>query len=493
MQYTLFRAHDIRAKREAFAGSEGVRLGTALAHYFIHTLSVSSVVLARDARLGGAELQQTLISVFSNAGLDVYVEPNPVGTCQFYYACLSHAEAAAVMVTASHNPASYLGMKLVGPNLQVISMGHGKLGGLEEVQKLYEKEVPIGKPLRVGNVHVLDTLSSFIAYSADLAQVEACDVEGLSIGCDFQHGSAGPAIARAFGELGVHYTALHLIPNGNFPQGDPNPGIETSMRDAKAFLTEQPLDLFFAYDGDGDRMDLLYKGRQLSPSLVMLSIADELAKLNKSDSNPTFLFDVKASPPLLAEMQQHGRKVAIVQPGHSAIKQLMNSSTQAFYLCAVEESAHYYYQLKGLDCKRYASENTLFYTLLILKAYKRNPSLFENARKLQDSFFREREWSVSIKDDSERAVFLKKVGMLLASKGATTLSVDAQGNSLGANLYRYGLDQTEIYRVWFQVFQRLSQSEDNLLRFEVLASDQGLCQEIAKAIKDLESASHRTT
>jgi phosphomannomutase len=171
----------------------------------------------------------------------------------------------------------------------------------------------------------------------------------------------------------------------------------------------------------------------------------------------------------------------------------MNSSTQAFYLCAVEESAHYYYQLKGMDGKRYASENTLFYTLLILKAYKRNPSLFENARKLQDSFFREREWSVSIKDDSERAVFLKKVGMLLASKGATTLSVDAQGNSLGANLYRYGLDQTEIYRVWFQVFQRLSQSEDNLLRFEVLASDQGLCQEIAKAIKDLESASHRTT
>lgn len=492
MQHTLFRAHDIRAKREAFDAIEGVRLASSLAWYFVHSLKVSSVVLARDARLGGSELQTILLSVFCDAGLDVLLEPNPIGTCQFYYACLSNTQSSGVMVTASHNPASYLGMKLLGPNLEVISMGHGPLGGLVKVQQLYEAHEKVSNPTKKGKVVVLDTLSSFIAYSADLANVRASDVSGLSIGCDFQHGSAGTALCRAFNELGVQYAPLHLIPNGNFPQGDPNPGIEGSMQDAKAFLASHPTDLFFAYDGDGDRMDLLYKGRQLSPSLVMFSIAEEIAALNQDGRPPTFLFDVKASPPLLAEMKKRALKVGIVENGHSIIKQVMNSTQDVWYLCAVEESAHYYYQLKGAGRKRYASENTLFYTLLILKAYKHNPSLFEQARALQDSFYREREWSVSIKDIAVRSAFLENVQTLLHKKGAIELSHDAQGNSLGATLYRFGLDEKEIGGSWFQVFQRLSQSEDNVVRFEVLASDECVGKTVADQLRALQAEFSQT-
>ncbi len=493
-QYTLFRAHDIRAKREAFGGENGLVLAYALARYFCTILKVKRVVLARDARLGGAELQQQLLTVFCDAGLDVLLEPNPIGTCQFYYACLQHIDAAAVMVTASHNPASYLGMKLVGPNLQVISMGHGPQGGLVQIQQFYEKPEKMSDVQKHGVVQVLDTLSSFIAYARELGGVQEGDLFGLEIGCDFQHGSAGTAITRALGELGVQVSTLHLIPNGNFPQGDPNPGIEASMQEAKAFLVSHPMDLFFAYDGDGDRMDLIYQGRQLSPSLVLFSIAEEILQLNKDASDPTFLFDVKVSPPLLAEMQQRNLKVSIVQPGHSAIKQLMNSTNDVLYLSAAEESAHYYYQLKGLDGRRYASENTLFYTLLILKAYKRNPCLFDKARRLQDGFHREREWSVSIKDEEQRSAYLERVGKYLLSLGAIAVTKDSKGNSLGATLYRRGLDQEgTLDDSWFQVFQRLSQSEDNLLRFEVLASDQPLGQTLAREIKALQAALHQTT
>jgi len=489
-QTTLFRAHDIRSKREAFAGAEGLRLGKALAHYFLHTLKVGKVVLARDARLGGAELQQQLLTVFCNAGFDVLLEPNPIGTCQFYYACLSHIESAAVMVTASHNPASYLGMKLVGPYLQVVSMGHG----LERIQQLYELQEPVGDYGRRGSVQVLDTLSSFIYYSTSLADVRAEDVSGLTIGCDFQHGSAGTAILRALGELGVQYTALHLIPNGNFPQGDPNPGIETSMQEGeKIFLPHIQWTCSSLMTAMAIGWTSCIKGGNSHHLWVMLGIADEILKLNQGCTEPVFLFDVKVSPPLLAEMQNSGKKVAVVQPGHSAVKQLMNSARPVFFLCAVEESGHYYYQLKTQDDKRFASENTLFYTLLILKAYKRNPSLFEKARNLQDSFFREREWSVSIKDEGSRSSFLQHVEAYLRSMGAQTVTHDSQGHSLGATLYRYGLDEGAVLPgSWFQVFQRLSQSEDNLLRFEVLASDQTLGSSISEAIKTLHPQSHQT-
>ena len=130
---------------------------------------------------------------------------------------------------------------------------------------------------------------------------------------------------------------------------------------------------------------------------------------------------------------------------------------------------------------------------MILKAYKKNPSLFETARALQDAFYREREWSVSIADEQDRSAFLEKVQLYLLSRGAKAVSHDSRGNSLGATLYRYGLDEgATLSASWFQVFQRLSQSEDNLLRFEVLASDQGLGRSIAEAVKALQSGFHQT-
>lgn len=488
---TMFKAHDIRCKREMLDGHTSHLLVGSIAQYFQKDLGLDSVVLARDARLGGEALMQIALQVLEAVGMTVFVESDPIGTCQFYYACMTHPDSAGIMITASHNPASYIGMKLVGKDLLSIAANTG----IAKIRDYFEQE-SAPPPKRGGCVVPMDTLQDFIDYSVTLSHLKYQELSGLAVVCEFLHGSYALAISRTLAMLGVQAHLLHPAPDGNFPAGDPNPGIEKSMHQAHAYLCEHPHDLLFAYDGDGDRMDVIYKGRQLSPALVMSIIADECLCLAGEGVDPTFLFDSKAAPPVLCEMARRGKSIKLVKNGHSAIKEMMRTHADVPYLAAVEESAHYYLMMKGNlqtnGQKRYATENTLFFTLVVLKAYHRHPQAFEEARRLQDSFYRRREWSLLIKDEQKRSELVTEIAEKLTQRGAIVVDRNSEGESLGAKLLRFNLPQaydtgTVLPSSWFQVFQRISQSEDNLLRWEVVASEKSLADEVClilEAIQD---------
>ncbi|NLK05832.1 MAG: hypothetical protein GX315_05665 [Spirochaetales bacterium] len=484
MEIQLFRSHDIRFRRSLVSQAMLEQLATSLALYYRQVVQVSSVILARDGRLGGQAFQQALLCACTQAGLDVHLEPNPIGTCQFYYHCLTRKESGGLMITASHNPGEYLGLKLVGRNLEMITMGGGPEGGLEKIRSLFGENRSITRAGKVGQVYVADTLASYIAYSTNLAGIGEGELQGLSIVCDFLHGSFGSAVTRALQCSGVEVTSLHLLSDGTFPAGDPNPGMPDSLSDARAYLEKHPVPLLLAYDGDGDRMDVIFEGRQLPPSFVMLIISTYLLSLEDPASNPLILFDVKASPVVLAAMAQQKKKYGIVQNGHAIIKRIMQENG---YLSAVEESAHYFYQfpcsIADAASKRYATENTLFFTLLLLKAYAHDPLRFKAMRMLQDSFFRVREWSVQIKETGRMQSLLRSVSACMQGLGAQRVTETEEGRTLGATLYRKGLGRgdTPLQGPWFQVFERLSESEDNLLRYEILASD----EQLGLSIQDL--------
>jgi phosphomannomutase len=341
-------------------------------------------------------------------------------------------------------------------------------------------------------------MDQFIDYSMRLSEVPSGSLEGLPVVCDFLHGSFGLAISRALTQCGVQGVYRHLVPNGNFPVGDPNPGMEGSMKSTLAYLAENPTDLCFAYDGDGDRMDLIYKGSQLSPSFVMSVIASEVATMfapyfgmEAESFEPTFLFDIKASPTVLLKSVMQGKKIALVQNGHSYIKSALVKGRAEHILAAVEESAHYYLQFPqsagAWDSPKFSTENTLFYTLLIMKAYVTDPARFDEAKRLQESTWRAREWSIMIKEAAKRIALQSEIEELLFKMGATKVTENEQGESLGASLYRFNLpvhyDATaELKSPWFQVFQRVSQSEDALLRWEVIASDERIGQRVFEEI-----------
>lgn len=497
MKRNLFKAYDIRSKQTNFDEETSLGLCHAIAYYLLHDVKTKSVVLARDSRLGGDSLMQTAVDIFVQSGLIVYLEANPIGSCQFYYACMQHPESGGVMITASHNPGTYLGMKIVAKDVESVSVESGPEGGLGMIEFYYEKPLVANKR-KGGKIIPLNTIDQFIDYSMRLAGVPAGSLEGLPVVCDFLHGSFGPAVSRALTQCGVDGVYRHLVPNGNFPVGDPNPGSEGSMRDTLAYLQDNPTALCFAYDGDGDRMDLLYKGSQLSPAFVMGIISNELKNmfapyfgLEAENFDPTFLFDIKASPTLLLKSVMQGKKISLVQNGHSYIKSALVKGRDEHVLAAVEESAHYYLQFPQSvgqwDSPKFSTENTLFYTLLVMKAYITDPARFDEAKRLQDSSWRAREWSVMIKEAGKRIALQHDLEELLFKMGATKVTENEQGETLGASLYRFNLPlhynaTAELQSPWFQVFQRVSQSEDALLRWEVIASDERIGQTVFEEI-----------
>jgi phosphomannomutase len=497
MKRNLFKASDIRSKRTNFDEESSNGLCHAIAYYMLHDVKTKSVVLARDSRIGGETLMQTAVDIFVQSGLTVYLEANPIGSCQFYYACMQRPESGGVMITASHNPGSYLGMKIVATDVESVSVESGPEGGLGKIEFYYDKPLVANKR-KGGSIIPLNTMDQFIDYSMRLAGVPSGSLEGLSVVCDFLHGSFGPAVSRALTQCGVDGVYRHLVPNGNFPVGDPNPGIDASMRSTLAYLAENPTDLCFAYDGDGDRMDFIYKGSQLSPSFVMGVISNELKSLfapyfgsDEESFEPTFLFDIKAAPTLLLRSVMQGKKIALVQNGHSHVKSALVRGREEHLLAAVEESAHYYLQfpqsVDSWDSPKFSTENTLFYTLLVLKAYVQDPARFDEAKRLQDSSWRAREWSIMIKEAGKRIALQDEIEELMFKMGASKVTENEQGETLGASLYRFNLPlqydaKAELKTPWFQVFQRVSQSEDALLRWEVIASDERIGQRVFEEI-----------
>jgi len=501
MKKNLFKAYDIRSKRSNFDEESSNGLCHAIAYYMLHDVKTKSIVLGRDSRIGGELLMQKALDIFVQSGLIVYLEANPIGSCQFYYACMQHPDSGGVMITASHNPGTYLGMKIVAKDVESVSLESGPEGGLAKIEFYYEKRLLANKR-KGGGIRVLNTMDQFIDYSMRLAGVSSGTLEGLAVVCEFFHGSYGPAVSRALTQCGVQGMYRNLIPDGDFPSGDPNPGSEASMQATLAYLQESQADLCFAYDGDGDRMDFIYKGSQLSPSFVMGIISNELktmfAPYFASDDEtfePTFLFDIKASPTLLLKSVMQGKKIALVQNGHSYIKSTLIKGRADHVLAAVEESAHYYLQFPQSvgtwDAPKFSTENTLFYTLLVLKAYVQDSSRFDDAQRLQASSWRAREWSLMIKEAGKRTALQNEIEELLFKMGATKVTENEQGESLGASLYRFNLPlhydcDAELKSPWFQVFQRVSQSEDALLRWEVIASDERIGQTVFEEIAKIQ-------
>ena len=497
MKKNLFKAYDIRSKQSNFDEETSLGLCHAIAYYMLHDVKTKSVVLARDSRLGGDTLMQTALDVFVQSGLTVYLEANPIGSCQFYYACMQRPESGGVMITASHNPGSYLGMKIVATNVESVSLESGPEGGLGRVEFYYEKPL-LANRRKGGSIIPINTMDQFIDYSMRLAGVPSGSLQDLPVVCDFLHGSFGTAVSRALTQCGVAGEYRHLVPNGNFPVGDPNPGIDSSMKSTLQYLEENPTDLCFAYDGDGDRMDLLYKGSQLAPAFVMGIISNELKTMfapyfgtDAENFKPTFLFDIKAAPTLLLKSVMQGKKISLVQNGHSYIKSALVKGRADHLLAAVEEAAEYYLQfpqsVDDWESPKFSTENTLFYTLLVLKAYVNDPSRFDEAKRLQDSSWRAREWSIMVKEAGKRNALQNDIEELLFKMGATKVTENEQGETLGASLYRFNLPlhydgAAELQTPWFQVFQRVSQSEDALLRWEVIASDERIGERVFEEI-----------
>ena len=337
---SIFRAYDIRGVVKTALRPEVVNLiGNALGTLYPQCRKIA---VGRDGRLSSKALSEHLISGLRSTGVDV-IDIGEVPTPVLYYATHALHTGSGLMVTGSHNPPEYNGIKMV--------MAEKTLYG-DMIQSIYQciqqHEFANGQ----GQCSVKDILDEYIDYIVNEITLK----RPLSIAIDCGNGVAGPTAARLFKRLGCNVVELFCDIDGNFPNHHPNPSEPENLEDLIQAVTEQKLDLGLAFDGDGDRVGIVDElGRILWADRQMILYARDVLSRHPGAE---IIFDVKSSRNLAQAIEQAGGKATMWKTGHSFIK---NKMKETGALLAGEMSGHIFFKERwfGFDDGLYAAARML--------------------------------------------------------------------------------------------------------------------------------------
>ncbi|KTD49716.1 phosphomannomutase [Legionella quinlivanii] len=334
----VFRAYDIRGViDENFNEDAFYSIGKALS-VRMKALNRSSIFLARDGRLTSERLAEALKCGLLGSGIDV-IELGAVSSPVLYYATHLPQADSGLIVTASHNPAEYNGIKMVLA---------GKTLTKSEIMDLYQI-IQNGQYIEgQGKSSFLNILDAY----ADLVVSNVHVARPFKIVVDCGNGIAGPLVPKVLERLGCEVIPLHCEVDGHFPNHHPDPTIEENLTELKDTIRKHQADIGLAFDGDADRLGVITEtGEMIWPDRLMMFYARDLLKKTK---NATIVFDVKCSS-FLTRIIEQGDGVAQMCPtGHSIVKSVMEEKGA---ILAGEMSGHLFFKDRwfGFDDALYSA------------------------------------------------------------------------------------------------------------------------------------------
>jgi phosphomannomutase len=332
---TLFKSYDVRG---IYPSELDEDTAYAIGRCFVplvrdeQAATRTTIAIGRDMRPSGERLFESFSRGATEAGADV-VDIGLVSTDALYFAVGRYDLDGGVMITASHNPAQYNGMKFTRSQAQAISLDTG----LATIRKqLLSKELP-PKAASVGNVARRNVLDDFAQHC--LSFVDRTKVEPLRIAIDAGNGMAGATIPHVFKHLPCEIVPLYFELDGNFPNHPASPIEPENMVDLQAAVRENHCDLGVAFDGDADRMFLVDEtGALIDGSTVTALVA--LTTLKKHPG-AKILFNLICSRSVPELIRRAGGIPVRSRVGHSIIKALMRDQDIVF---GGEHSGHFYFR-----------------------------------------------------------------------------------------------------------------------------------------------------
>ncbi len=338
----IFKAYDIRGivgKTLTVAGTEAI--GRAIGSE-AQARGRGTVVIGRDGRLSGPELAAALARGLQASGVDV-IDVGQVATPMLYFAAHELGTLSGVMVTGSHNPPEYNGLKMM--------LAGDTLSG-EAIQALRRRL--LDDDLRSGNggYRTHDIRAAYlerIAGSVKLARP-------MRIAVDCGNGIAGATAPELYRRLGCTVQELHCEVDGTFPNHHPDPSQPKNLQDLMAALRAGDAEIGLAFDGDGDRLGVVTRsGKIIYPDRqLMLFAADVLSREPGSE----IIFDVKCTRHLFGWIRKHGGRPLLWKTGHSFIKKKLAETGAPL---AGEMSGHIFFRERwyGFDDGMYAGARLL--------------------------------------------------------------------------------------------------------------------------------------
>jgi len=326
---TAFKAYDVRGRIPTELNEDlAYRIGQA----FVAFLKPRRVCVGRDIRLSSEQLCTALVRGLTDSGVEVY-DIGLCGTEGVYFATFSGGFDGGIMVTASHNPPDYNGMKFVREQSRPISADTG----LMDMASLIQSGQLPPKAAVPGRVTRLDMNSRYDAHL--LGYVEPRKLKPLKVVVNAGNGGAGMVIDRLEPQLPFRFIKIHHEPDGTFPHGVPNPMLEENRQPTIDAIRAHQADIGLAWDGDFDRCFFFDEYGTFIEGYYLVGLLAEV--FLKREKGGRIVHDPRLTWNTLDVVARNGGKAVLSKSGHAFIKQVMRDS-DAIY--GGEMSAHHYFR-----------------------------------------------------------------------------------------------------------------------------------------------------
>jgi len=342
---SIFHDYDIRGVYPTQINEESYYIiGRAIAQF----LRVNHIAVGHDTRLSSPILFKSLTNGILDAGCDV-VDLGLISTEMSYFASGFYGFDANVVISASHNPPEFNGIKIVKKNVVPLHAGNG----LADIKRLAIKN-DFSPTIKKGTKSKKLILDDWVSHALSFIRLSA--IRNLKVVVDAGNGTGGIAWSKVKENIPASIIPLYWEPDGNFPHHLPDPLNPDNLEDVSKKIIEEGADVGFALDGDADRLFVLDEnGKPVSGTITTAMLASYLLK--KYGPGPV-LYNVVCGKIVPETVKSMGGTPIRVRVGHSFIKEYMKQYNALF---AGEHSGHLYFR------QNYNADSSLIGGLLILE------------------------------------------------------------------------------------------------------------------------------
>ncbi|MDB2582207.1 phosphomannomutase/phosphoglucomutase [Gammaproteobacteria bacterium] len=339
---SMFREYDIRGKYPQELNEESIK---KIAYAIVKKCrkeNVGSLIVGRDGRLSGPSLIEAFCDSLINSGINVK-NIGLVTSPMLYFAAKKEISKSGIIITGSHNPKNYNGIKMVIDDKPVSG---------SEILELMEDISPL-ESLKKGSLVFEDIKDSYL--DEIVSNIKLSNKPKLKVVLDCGNGAAGCVAPELFKKLGCDVYELFSEVDGNFPNHHPDPGKIENLKDLILEVQKHSADVGLAFDGDGDRLGLVTnKGEVIFPDKLMMLFSQDILSREKGK----IVFDVKCSNHLENIISENGGEPIMAPTGHFHIKKAIKKTGA---LLAGEMSGHIFFNDKwhGFDDGPYSGARAI--------------------------------------------------------------------------------------------------------------------------------------
>lgn len=370
----IFKAYDIRGLAPEQLGDDA---GRAIGIGFAVFAGAEEIAVGHDCRQTSPDLAAAVIEGITRQGVDV-VSLGQITTDMLYYYS-GVAGVPGLVITASHNPPEYNGMKLCLAGAAPV----GADTGLGEIKAIAEN--PPGAAPAAGSVRGFDALPGFVDHLFSIVDVE--QFKPMRVAIDGGNGMAGVAVPAVFARTPMKVIGLYLEPDGTFPNHPADPMNPENLVDLQQLMAEEQPDLGIAFDGDADRAFFVDdEGRPLPGSTTTAVIADWFLRREPGAHIVHNLICSRAVPETVAAA---GGVPVRTRVGHSFIKQIMKETDAVF---GGEHSAHFYFR------DNYRADSGILASLVLLQIISEEGRPLSEIRRAYEPYAQSGEVNFEVED-----------------------------------------------------------------------------------------------